>query len=360
MDDVRTVMDAADMPRAAILGVGAGGPMSILFAATHPERTSALVLVNSYARVASAPDYAFGIPAQFVDRAVEWSTETWGTGASFAFAAPSLAQDRAAREFHGRLQRLSVSPGALRRMQAMLVGADVRSVLPSVQVPTLIVHRVGDRMVTIDHGRYLANNIPGAKLIELPGEDHAHYVGDTTEMVDGIQEFLTGVRPAFESERVLATVLFTDIVGSTEQAAAIGDSAWRELMDRHDASVRAQLQRFRGEEVHTNGDGFLASFDGPARAIRCACAIRDALVPLGVRVRAGIHTGEVERRGTDLAGISVHIGSRVADRAEPGEVLVSRTVVDLVVGSGIRFAERGMTTLKGVPGEWQLHAVESV
>ncbi|MCU1426295.1 MAG: hypothetical protein JWL83_295 [Actinomycetia bacterium] len=359
MDDVRSVMDAAEMPHAAILGVGAGGPMSVLFAATYPERTSALVLVNTYARITQAHDYPYGVPEVAIPQVIDWSAETWGTGASFDVAAPTLKGDQSARDFHARLQRASVSPGALRKMQTMLVGLDVRSVLSSVQVPTLVVHRVGDRMVPVEHGRYLAEHIAGAKFVELPGSDHAYYVGDVGGLVDEVQEFLTGVRSEPELDRVLATVLFTDIVGSTQQAAAIGDGAWRDLIDRHDASVRAQLARFRGVEVHTAGDGFLASFDGPARAIRCACAIRDALRPLGIEVRAGVHTGEVHRRGTDLSGIAVHIGARVADLADAGEVLVSRTVVDLVAGSGIQFHERGFTTLRGVPGEWQLHAVQA-
>ncbi len=360
MDDVRTVMDAAAMPRAAILGVGAGGPMSILFAATYPERTSALVLVNSYVRIAGAPDFPFGVPAHTLPRVIDWTADTWGTGVSFDVAAPSLNGDKAAREFHARWQRASVSPGALRRMQTMLIGLDVRSVLPSVRVPTLVLHRTGDQMVPVDHGRFLAGAIAGAKLVELPGADHAHYVGDVAAIIEEVQVFLTGERPEAEIERVLSTVLFTDIVGSTQQAASLGDAAWRDLIDRHDAAVRAQLARFRGVEVHTAGDGFLASFDGPARAIKCAFAIRQALRPMGLEVRAGVHTGEVERRGKDLAGIAVHIGARIADRAGPGEVVVSRMVVDLVAGSGIRFGPGEVVTLRGVPGEWQVHRVEAV
>jgi pimeloyl-ACP methyl ester carboxylesterase len=359
MDDVRSVMDATQVEAAAVLGVGTGGPMSILFAATYPERCRALVLVNSYARIAAAPDYPFGVPAALARRGVEWSAETWGTGASFDLAAPSLRGEPSAREFHARLQRSSVSPGALAKMQAMLFGIDVRAVLGAVRVPTLVVHRADDRLVPVDHGRYLAQGIAGARYVELAGEDHAHYVGDIGELLDEVEEFLTGMRSGPEPDRVLATVLFTDIVGSTAKAVQIGDAAWRELIDRHDAIVRRELDRHRGREVHTAGDGFLAAFDGPARAIRCACAIRDAVRVLGIEVRAGVHTGEVDRRGTDLAGIAVHIGARVADQAGPGEVLVSRTVVDLVAGSGIRFLDRGIATLRGVPGEWQLSAVDA-
>lgn len=359
MDDVGTVMDAARVADAAVLGIGSGGPMSILFAATHPERTRALVLCNTYARVTATDDYPFGVPLDAVPAALQWTAETWGTGASFALAAPSLANEAAAKEFHARMQRASVSPGAVTRMQRMLIGLDVRAVLPSVRVPTLVLHRAGDRLVPVAHGRYLGEHIPGARFVELPGDDHAHYVGDIGEILDEVEEFLTGARSGPEPERVLTTVLFTDIVGSTEKASNLGDAAWRELIDQHDAVVQLHLARFRGREVHTTGDGVLAAFDGPARAIRCACAIRDALVPLGLQVRAGVHTGEVDVRGNDLAGIAVHIGARVADRAEPGEVLVSRTVVDLVAGSGIRFLDRGVATLRGVPGEWRLAAVEA-
>jgi class 3 adenylate cyclase len=350
-------MDDAKADEAAVIGIGTGGPMSVLFAATHPERVRALVLLNSYARVTSTADYPTGVPEASAPQIVEWTTQTWGTGATFAVAAPSLHGDIAAREFHARLQRLSVSPGALARMQAMLVGIDARAVLPSLQVPTLVLHRTGDAVVAVEHGRYLADHIPGARMVELSGEDHAYYVGDTRPVLDEIEEFLVGTRAGVEPDRVLATVLFTDIVESTRIAADLGDNAWRDLVDRHDTIVRSQLARFRGEEIHTAGDGFLAAFDGPARAIRCACAIRDAVRPLGVEVRAGVHTGEFDRRGTNLTGIAVHIGARVAALGGPGEVLVSRTVVDLVAGSGITFADHGTTTLKGVPGEWQLFAV---
>jgi class 3 adenylate cyclase len=359
MDDVRTVMNAAQVDSAAVLGIGAGGPMSLLFAATHPERCRALVLVNTYARIVADADYPFGVPQDFVSRGLQWTTDTWGSGTTFDIAAPSLRTDHVARDFHGRLQRMSVSPGALTKMQAMLIGLDVRAVLPSVRVPTLVVHRAGNRLVPVAHGRYLAEHIENAHYVEVPGEDHAFYAGDISEIVDEVQEFLTGVRTGPEPDRVLVTVLFTDIVASTETAARVGDTAWHDLIDRHDAIVRRELERFRGREIDTAGDGFLAAFDGPARAIKCAMAIRDAVRTLGIQVRAGVHTGEAERRGSNLAGIAVNTGARVADKAGPSEVLVSRTVMDLVAGSGIRFLDRGTTTLRGVPGEWQLAAVEA-
>jgi class 3 adenylate cyclase len=272
--------------------------------------------------------------------------------------APSVAQDERFRRSTARYERLCMSPRASSITAAATMERDLRAVLPSIRVPTLVLHRAGDRAFPVGHGRYLAEHIPGAKYVELPGEDDLCYVGDTEPMLGEIEEFLTGVRPVPEIDRVLATVLFTDIVGSTERAATLGDRAWRALLDTHHGIVRRELERHRGREVDTAGDGFLATFDGPARAIRCACAIRDGVRSLGIEIRAGLHTGECELMGEGVGGIAVHIGARVAASAAPSEVLVSQTAKDLVAGSGLRFVDRGTHDLRGVPGEWRLFAVE--
>jgi len=282
--------------------------------------------------------------------------EQWGQGVSQIVAAPSTIDDDAARRFWARLERQSLGPGDVTRMFDLLVNTDVRPVLPTIQVPTLVMHRTGDQFASIEQGRYLAEHIPGARFVELAGEDHAGWEGDQDPGNDEIEEFITGHRPVRAPDRVLATVLFTDIVGSTEKARELGDRRWRELLDRHDDAARAELERHQGRLVKTTGDGLLATFDGPARAIRCATALRDVLP---VPIRAGLHTGEVELRGDDVGGIAVHIGARVAGVAGSGEVLVSRTVKDLVAGSGIEFVDRGAHELKGVPDEWQLFAVLS-
>jgi class 3 adenylate cyclase len=357
MDDVRVVMDAADSTEAAIVAAGAGGPMSLLFAATHPERVRALVLVNTYARIAAADDYPFGMGPELTAVAAEWSRATWGHAANFSTLAPSLADDPDARAFYARLQRAAASPGVVARMQAMLVELDVRAVLPAVRVPTLIIHRGGDQVFSSEHGRYLAEHIPGARYVELPGDDHLYWAGNMEGALDEIEEFLTGVRTGPRLERVLTTVLFTDLVDSTAHASRVGDLRWHALLDRHDEIVAQEVDRFQGRGIKSTGDGVLASFDGPARAIRSACAIRSRLRPLGLEMRAGIHTGEVEVRGADLGGIAVHIGARIAAFADAGEVCVSRTLVDLVVGSGIDFEPRGRHDLKGAPGEWEIYAV---
>jgi class 3 adenylate cyclase len=278
---------------------------------------------------------------------------------SLSYMAPHAMRDP---EFVAQWRRYARSiqgPAAARAMGEMAVFADVRSVLPAIQSPTLVLYRSDDRWVEKPHAVYLAKHIPGAKLVELPGEDNLMFVGDSDATVDEIEEFLTGVRHAPETNRVLATVLFTDIVASTERVAELGDQRWRGLLDAHDQAVRRQLDRFRGKEINTVGDGFLATFEGPGRAIECACAIRDAVRSLGIEVRAGLHTGEIEVRGNDVAGIAVHIGQRISALAQPGEVLVSRTVVDLVVGSGVTFEDRGDQELKGVPGSWRLFSVAS-
>jgi len=351
-------MDAVGSQRAALIGVAEGGPMAMLFAATYPERTSALVLVNTFARLLRDADCGYGYPADRVPKALAGLEELWGTGGLLNLVAPSVAHDERFRRWYARYERLAMGPGAATAMFATMFEIDIRHVLPAIRVPTLILHRSRDRHIRVGHGRYLAEHIPGAKYVELPGEDHLFYVGDTETMLGEIEEFLTGTRSAPESDRVLATVLFTDIVGSTERAAALGDAGWRDLLGAHHEVVRRELERYRGREIDTTGDGFLATFDGPARAVRCTCAIGQAVRRLGIDVRAGLHTGEIEFVGERVAGIAVHMAARVAALAGPGEVLVSSTVKDLVAGSGLRFVERGMHALKGVPDEWRLFAVE--
>ena len=356
MDDVRAVMDAAGSQKAALFGVSEGGPMSLLFSATYPERTSALVLYGSYARRAWASDHPFGITEADMERALEDLERNWGGSAGIETRAPSMAHDEHFGRWRANWMRLAASPGAAVAILRMNMEIDVRHILPVIRVPTLIVHRTGDRLTRVEQARYVAERIPGARLVELPGIDHTPYV-DGDPILDEVEEFLTGVRHVAEPNRVLATVLFTDIVGSTERAAVLGDQRWRELLTSHHALVRKELARFRGREIDTAGDGFLATFDGPARAIRCASAIRDDVKPLGIEIRAGLHTGECEVMGDKLGGIAVHIGARIASLAKSGEVLVSSTVKDLVAGSGLEFEDRGTHSLKGIPGEWRLFAV---
>jgi class 3 adenylate cyclase len=356
MHDVRAILDAVGSERAALFGVSEGGPMSLLYAATYPERTSALILYGSYAKRSWAPDYPLGWNDEQWQRFLENIERNWGTpqGISIDMWAPSLARDPNAAERLAAYFRTAASPGAAAAIMKMNSEIDVRHVLPTIRAPTLILHRVGDRVLEIEHARRLAQAIQGAKLIELPGTDHTFWVSDGGLLLDHVEQFLTGKHHAQDRERVLATVLFADIVGSTERAVAIGDRSWRELLAAFRAKVRDTLLNFNGREINTAGDGFLAAFDGPARAIRCAGAIREGGRSLGLEVRCGLHTGECELVGEDLAGIAVHIGARVTALAAPGEVLVSQTVRDLVAGSGLTFAERGVHTLKGVPSEWRL------
>jgi pimeloyl-ACP methyl ester carboxylesterase len=360
MDDVQAVMDDAGSERAALCGLSEGGPMCMLFAATYPARTSALVLYGTFARLLRAADYPIGVPAEVLEAFVTRVEDTWGTGSLSAdYFAPSLAHDEAFRQSWARFERLAVSPGGMKALVRMLHETDARQALSLIRVPTLIVHRQGDQIAHVEGARYIAERIPGAKYVELPGSDHFAWVGNTDAILDEIEEFLTGVRHRPEPDRVLATVMFTDIVGATERAATLGDRRWRELLDQHHAVVRAQLVRFRGREIDTAGDGFLAAFDGPARAVRCAGAVVRGVHRLGLRIRAGLHAGECEVMGDKLGGIAVHTGARIASLAGPDEVLVSGTVKDLVAGSGIVFQDRGVTVLKGVPGEWHLYAVAS-
>ncbi|MEZ5076304.1 MAG: adenylate/guanylate cyclase domain-containing protein [Solirubrobacterales bacterium] len=358
MDDLGAVMDAAGCERPAIMGVSEGGPMSILFAATHPERVASLVLYGTYARMVKAPDYPEGIREDRFDAWAEMVRADWGGPVGIERWAPSAAGDREFERWWARFLRQGTSPAGATALMGLYREIDVRSVLPAVDRPALVMHRRDDVMLPVRMGRYLAAQIPGARFVDLPGPDHLAWIGDQDRILEEVEEFLVGSRRAAESERALATILFTDLVGSTERAAQLGDRAWRELLERHDAVVRRQLGLYRGREVKTMGDGFLATFDGPARAIRCAGALRDEVTGLGLEMRAGIHTGEVELIGADVGGMAVNIGARIGALAEPGEVLVSGTVRELVVGSGLEFAERGVRALKGAPGEWRLFAVD--
>jgi pimeloyl-ACP methyl ester carboxylesterase len=358
--DVRAVMDAAGSERATIYGWSEGGPMSLMFCATYPERTAALVLCGSYASVKAKP---WGVTPEQWARYLQRVEARWGEGVLVPINAPSRVDDEPFVQWFSRLERAAASPGSIAGLLRANYDIDVRHVLPAIQAPTLILHRVGDKTVPVEAGRYLAEHIRGAKYVELPGEDHLLQAFEPEVLdlvIDEIEEFVTGQRHRPEPDRVLVTVMFTDIVGSTERAAELGDRRWRELLERYLGTARTQLERFRGREIDVAGDGLFATFDGPARAIRCACAIRDAVRPLGLEVRAGLHTGECEVTGSKVAGIAVHTGARVASAASPQEVLVSATVKDLVAGSGIRFEDRGSRVLKGVPGEWRLFAVASL
>jgi class 3 adenylate cyclase/pimeloyl-ACP methyl ester carboxylesterase len=354
MDDLRAVMDAVKMDRPALLGFSEGGPLAALFAATYPDRCRALVLYGSFARFSSwiPTDEGFDAFIGYIDQA-------WGSGGSLPLFVPSRQNDPALQTWWGKFERLGASPTAAINLTLMNRQIDISAIVSTIRVPTLVVHRTGDVTINVEGGRFLAQHIPGARYMEFPGVDHPAPFGENAmEIADAIGEFLTGARTPVASDTVLSTVLFTDIVGSTEKAATLGDRRWHDVLDNHHATVRRNISRFRGREVKTTGDGFLAAFDGPARAVRCGCAITEEIRPLGVEVRAGLHTGECEVMGDDFGGIAVHIGARVASLAGPSEVLVSSTVRDLVAGSGLRFRDRGSQALKGVPGEWRLFAVE--
>jgi class 3 adenylate cyclase len=356
MDDIRAVMDATGSSRAALFGVSEGGPLSLMFAATYPERVDAVVLYETFVRFGGASDYPFGPLRDLHSELTEVMVQLWGTGASLRIMGASHADDSQILALWGRAERLSTSPGGIRELYEMLLEMDIRAALPSVRVPCLVIHSAGQSLF-LDHGRYLAQHLPDARLVGLEGVDHYPWFANGERIVAEVEEFLTGARTLVAADRQLATVLFTDIVGSTERAAELGDRRWHDLLQKHHALVRRQIERFRGREIDTAGDGVFACFDGPGRAVSCACAIRDGVRSLGLEIRAGLHTGEIECRGQEVAGLAVHIGSRVAALAGPGEVLVSRTVKDLVVGSGLAFRDHGTHVLKGVPEEWQLYTV---
>jgi class 3 adenylate cyclase len=358
MDDVRAVLEAAGSESAAVFGASEGGNLSLLFAATYPERVRALVLAAIYAKRTWSPDYPWAPTPEERARHRAELERNWAGDMDLATMAPGALRDPALLRRVTTFFRRSASPGAASALIRMNTDIDTRSILPTIATPTLVLCRTGDRDVSVEEERWIAGQIPGSTFVELPGDDHLPWLGDTDGLLDEVEAFLTGERPRPDPHRWLATVLFTDIVDSTAQAAALGDRHWHDLIERHHALVRRQLDRYGGTEVDTAGDGFFATFDGPARAVRCASAIVDAVRELGLEVRAGVHTGEVEGGDGTVRGIAVHIGARVAHEAGPGEVLVSSTVKDLVAGSGLRFRERGRTELKGVPGEWQLYVVE--
>jgi class 3 adenylate cyclase len=350
MDDVRAVMDAAGSRSAAILGVSEGGSLAALFAATHPERCRALVLYGAFAQFTDWFD-----TKEKLERFFEYADLRWGSGSNLALFAPSRKDDEAFKRWWARRERLGASPAAVIELMKMNSDIDITGILPAIRIPTLVIHRTNDTLIRVQGGRTLAKLIPEARLSEYPGEDHLPYVGDNADqIIDEIEEFVTGSRAEIEPDRVLATVLFTDIVNSTQKATDLGDRAWRALLDRHDALVRQELQQFRGREVKTLGDGFLATFDGPARAVRCALGITSAAPGLGLQVRAGLHTGEIELKGDDVGGIAVHTTSRIMNLAEPGRVLVSSTVRDLVAGSNLRFEDVGAKSVKGLPEQVRL------
>ncbi len=358
MDDVRAVMDAVGVEQAALLGAADGGMMAALFSATHPERVSALILANTSARLSEAPDYPYGIPESTQEALIDMTEQAWGGPTIMLATNPSLAEDPEGQQAWARYLRLAASPATAGDVLRTLFQIDVRAALPSIQAPTLVLHRRDNAMVSSESTRYLADNISGARLVELPGADYGLGLGDVDGFIDEVEEFLTGERGGGDPDRRLATVLFTDIVGSTEQASAFGDKRWRELLEMHNRVSDRQLNRYQGRLVKTTGDGLLATFDGPARAIRAALAIRDAVRGLGIEIRAGLHTGEIETGGDDIGGFGVHVAARVMGLAPPGSVMVSRTVKDLAGGSGFAFKDAGTHELKGIEDSWQLYLVD--
>lgn len=361
--DAICVLDAVGSSQAVVLAPRDSTLQAVMLASSHPARVTKLIIVNGFARLRRAPDYPEGVPGHlvdgFLDEVIDGVPSVEGEAPSdfLTVGAPSVAHDAAFRTWWDRAGRQGASPATAKAILSVGYGADVRPLLPAVTVPTLVLHCKREPLFHLAHGRYLAEHIPDAKLVETPGHDSLYWVGDTSMLLDEVEEFVTGSRIGHRPDTAIATMLVTDIVGSTQTMADIGQERWRDLLDRHDAAVRRQFERFGGREVNTTGDGFLATFDGPARAVHCAQAISEAASQLGLGVRAGVHTGEVELRGNDIAGMAVHIAARVAAEAGRGEVLASRTVIDLIVGSGIEFADRGEHELKGVPGSWRLYAV---
>jgi class 3 adenylate cyclase/pimeloyl-ACP methyl ester carboxylesterase len=360
MDDLNAVLDAAGSERTALLGFNESGPLCALYAATYPDRVSHLILYGTFATTMWHPDYPWGQKPEERDEQVALIIQMWGVRGAGALLSPESAGDERFLEWAGKWQRGSVTRDALPEYFRILEKTDVRHVLESIRVPTLVLHRADDVIVPVDNGRYLAEKIPGAKYVELEGTEHVPFFGDWEALVEEVEEFITGSRQKREGNRVLATILFTDIVGSTEKAAALGDRRWRDLLDSHDESVASLLERWQGRLVKATGDGLLATFDGPARAIRCASQMCSRLSSLGLEIRCGLHTGEVEVRGDDLGGIAVHIGARVMELAQPGEILVSGSIPPLIAGSGVNFEEKGSHSLKGVDGQWPVYAVSSL
>ncbi len=357
MEDLTAVLDAAGIKRAALFGASEGAPMSALFAATHVDRVTALVMYGSYAKGSWAEDYPWAPTPEQAAAGAELIDVGWGKGFWLEVFAPSFAADPGLVRWWARYERQAASPAMAKAISRLATEVDIRAVLPAVSVPTLVLHRTGDMSWPIDGARYIAERIPGATLVELAGDDHFPFAGGVDALIDEVQAFLTGTRPAREADRRLLTVLFTDIVGSTQRAGELGDSRWRTLLERHDADARAEIERHGGRVVKTIGDGFLATFEGPGRSIKCARALAAATAEIGIEIRAGVHTGECELIGDDIGGMCVHLAARVCGLAGPGEVLVSRTVKDLVVGSGIEFSEHGAHELKGVRGKWELFSV---
>lgn len=358
LDDLRLVLDAAGSDRVHLIGNAAGGTMAALFAATHPDRTASLTLVDSYAKGVRSDDYPIGPPQQVVDAYVDWVRDARGSREYGAFEVPSRAKDDEYLDWSARARRLTQSPTTAATTLRWASQLDVRAVLPSVRVPTLVIHSRDNTVFRVEAGRYLAEHIPNARFVERGGQDlYLLSFTESGEVLDHIEEFITGEPPVVEADRAFATILFTDVVGSTSALAEVGDERWKQLLDRHDQLVTRQLAQYRGRKVNSTGDGILATFDGPARAVRCAKSLVDAVEPLGIELRAGLHAGEVEMRGADIGGIAVHIGQRVSAMARPGEVLVSRTITDLVAGSGLEFEDRGDHELKGVPGTWKVYAL---
>ncbi len=358
MDDLRAVLDAVGSEKAAILGFSEGGSLAILFASTYPERTRSLIALATFACSHEAPGYpAGGLQRPIMEEMIELAKTAWGEGRGIDRMVPSLAEHPSARTEFGRFERMSASPSAVRHSLEWILRIDVREIAKTVRVPTLVLHRIGDAVVPVESGRWLADNIQGARYEELPGDDHPPWFGDGKAIADEVRRFVMGSRHVVdvEGERVLTTVLFTDIVASTQRAAEVGDRAWSELLQRHHVLVRRELESFRGREIDNAGDGFFATFDGPARAVRCARSIGERVAVVGVQIRAGIHTGECEVSGEKVVGINVHTGARILAKAEPGEVLVSQTVMDLVAGSGLTFEDRGEHGLKGIPGLRRLY-----
>ena len=359
IDDVRAVMGAVGSERAVLCGISEGGSMCALFAATHPTRSLGLIMIDSRPSGKLSAEAPWGRTRQDLEAFNKLCETEWGGPIGLETFSPGIAQDETVRKWWAHLLRMSASPAAVIALNNMNFEIDIRHVLPAIRVPTLLLHAVGDRSVSVSASRYMAQQIPGAKYVELPGTDHMPVRGNSEAVLNEIQRFLVAAQQPVEADRVLATVMFSDIVGSTERAVTLGDRSWRELLARHHQVVRHELQRFRGHEVDTAGDGFLATFDGPARGVRCAASMVEALRPLGLDIRVGLHTGECEMLGSKVAGIAVHIGARVATAAQPGEVIVSSTVKDLVAGSGLRFEDRGVQTLKGLPEPWRLFKVEA-